>query len=445
MKDSTLVQEALAEIRRAGCEGEIYIEQSRSTKVSVSGGKVECLEVREDRGAGVRLFDQGRAGFSFTAELAAPGIASAIERARSIATVVASDPANRLPADPGQPFPDMRLFDPRLAEVPVRRKIEMALGAEEAARAAEQRVSGVRESSYQDVSGSYHLANTAGMESSFCLSRAHVSVELKATEGDESQTGWHAGWKLGAEGLDPASVGREAARKAAAKLGARPAETGRMTVLLSPEVTASLFGELAALFSADAVLKGRSLLAGKAGDRIASSNVTLIDDGRHPEGYASAPVDGEGVASRETVLIDRGVLRGFLQSAYTAARMGTSLTGNALRGDYCSRPHISRTNLYLRPTGVSAEQLLRGVSAGVCVTEVMGLHTINPVTGDFSLGASGLRIESGRLTVPVDRMAIAGNILELLGSVEAVADDLEFLVIGPGATVLLRNLAVSGQ
>ena len=222
-------------------------------------------------------------------------------------------------------------------------------------------------------------------------------------------------------------------------------DSGRMAVLLSPEVTASLFGELAALFSADAVLKGRSLLAGKAGDRIASSNVTLIDDGRHPEGYASAPVDGEGVASRETVLIDRGVLRGFLQSAYTAARMGTSLTGNALRGDYCSRPHISRTNLYLRPTGVSAEQLLRGVSDGVWVMEVMGLHTINPVTGDFSLGASGLRIESGRLTAPVDRMAIAGNILELLGSVEAVADDLEFLVIGPGATVLLRNLAVSGQ
>jgi PmbA protein len=368
-----------------------------------------------------------------------------VERAREIARHVAQDPANRLADDPGSPESGLTLSDPRLADLPARKKIEIASAVEEAARAADRRVSAVREAAYHDGTDSVHIANTRGLSFGFTESRAHLSCELAATEGEHSQTGWHVGWRFGFEGLDPVRVGAEAARKAAVKLGARPAETARTMVVLSPEVTANLFGELAALFFADAVVRGRSMLQGRMGETIASSLVTLVDDGRHPDGYGSAPVDGEGSGSRQTVLIDRGVLRGYLHSAYTAAKMETAVTGNALRGGYGARPGIGCTNLILHPTGISRDSLIGGVTDGLYVMEVMGLHTINPVTGDFSLAASGLTIDSGRLAAPVDRMAVSGNILPLLSSIEAVADDLQFLAGGVGATMLLRDISVSGR
>jgi PmbA protein len=445
MNHAEIAARALAAVRRAGCEGEVFLEDGRSTKVAVSGGRVESLEERIDRGAGVRVFDRGRAGFSFTGDLSDAGLEAAVARAREIAELVAADPANRLPEDPGEPAPGLDLADPGLAAVPIARKIEIARAAEASARAADPRISGVREAAYQDATGTYWIENTAGLRRTHTQTRAVVAIELAATQDGEAQTGWQGGWKTGAEGLDPAAVGKDAARKAVAKLGASPAATGRTAVVLSPEVTASLFGELSALFAMDAVLKGRSLLAGKEGERIGSDAVTLVDDGRHPLGYATTPVDGEGVASRETTLLEKGILRSYLTDGWSSAKSGKPLTGNGLRGGYGVRPMIGRTNLCLRPTGGTASDLLARAGAGVYITEVMGLHTVNAVTGDFSIGASGLAIESGRLGGAVDRMAIAGNILGLLDSVLAVADDLQFLLFGPGNTVLLGDIAVSGR
>jgi PmbA protein len=437
-------KDVLDAIARAGCEGEAFVEDGRSTKVAVSRGRVESLEERRDRGVGIRVFKGGRTGFSFTADLSGAGIGLAVSRAKEIAAFVAPDPANRLPDDPGTPAEGMLLCDPGLADVPMPRKIEFALEAERSARASDPRVSGVRESAFQDSIGSCHVANTSGLSRGFAQSRAVVAIDLVATEGEESQTGWHGIWKLGAGGLDPAAVGRESARKAALKLGAARAKTAKTFVVLAPEVTASFFGELSGLFAADSILKGRSLLAGKMGERIASPAVTLVDDGRHPDGYATATIDGEGVATRRTVLVDRGILAGMMQSSYTAARTGAAVTGNAQRGGYSGRPAISRTNLFLEPTGIGAKDLLAGVPSGVYVTEVMGLHTINHVTGDFSIGAAGQAIDSGRIAGPIDQMAIAGQLISLLSSIEAVATDLEFILWGGGSTVLLKEISVSG-
>lgn len=436
---------ALDELTREGVAGEIFLEDGRSTRVAVSDGKIEALEERRDRGAGVRVFEGGRAGFSFTADLSSGGIAQVVSRAREIAALVASDDGNRLPEDPGVPATGMTLLDPALAGVAIDRKIALALDVEREARGADRRVSGVREAAYQDFTTSCYLANTAGLTLGYAVSRAALTIELAASEAGESQVGWHGDWRTGCEGLDPSLVGREAARKATVKLGAEAAATKRAHVVLSPEVTASLMGELSALFSAEAVLKGRSLLADRIGSKIASDVVTLVDDGRHPRGYSSTPVDGEGVATRENVLIANGTLTGYLHSVYTSVRMGLPVTGNAGRGGYTSRPGIAATSFYLRPSGVPEKDLIAGVTDGFYVMEVMGLHTISAVTGDFSIGASGLKIESGRFTGPVDRMVVAGNILDLLGSIEAVADDLRYQMSGVGSTLLLRGIAVSGR
>ncbi len=436
---------ALLEIRRAGFEGEVFVEDGRSTKVAVSGGRVESLEERRDRGAGVRVYRDGRLGFSFTGELSGAGIAAAVGRAVEIAALVEPDPANRPIEDAGSPVDGLVMTDPALADVPTARKIALSRAAEQSAHAADRRVSGVREAAWQDSISVGWIANTRGLMRESAQSRAVLAIELAATENGQSQVGWDGDWRTGEKGLDPAAIGSEAARKACIKLGAEPPASGRTTVVLSPEVTASLFGELSSLFFMDAVIRGRTILAGKDNQQIGSGAITLVDDGRHPAGYATAPVDGEGVATRETVLVERGVLRGFLQDGWSAAKSGRPLTGNAQRGGYAMRPSIGRSNLYLKPTGGSAADLLARAGDGVFIMEVMGLHTVNAVTGDFSIGATGVAIESGRLARPLDRMAIAGNVLDLLGAVEAVADDLRFLLFGGGATVLLRDLAVSGR
>jgi len=221
--------------------------------------------------------------------------------------------------------------------------------------------------------------------------------------------------------------------------------SGFPTVVLDPETTASLLGAFAGLFSADSVLKGKSALAGRTGETIASPSVTLVDDGGIAGGYSSAPVDGEGTPTGETILIDKGVLRGFLHTAFSARKMGVAPTGNGVRGGYTSAPEPSPTNFYFRPTGIARDALLGSVASGIYLTDLMGLHPVDSTTGHSSLGASGLAIENGRIGQPLDRMAISGNVIDLMRAVEAVATDLTFLVMGGGSTVLLRDISVSGS
>lgn len=443
LTEGQVLDAALDAMRRGGVAGEVYLERSTGTIVTVHEGKIESLVQRGALGAGLRIFENGRTAFQFTADLSHEGLVRAIETARAIAPHTKQDDANAL-AVIASSVPALVNHDPAVGETPVTTKMEIARAIERAARAESPRIEKTRESSYQDFQSRIWIANTDGGRTEHVASRCYAGIDLAATEAGASQTGACIGWALGPQGLDPSSVGREAARRGLRKLGATQPRTARTTVVLDPEASAGLFGALAGLFSAEAVLKNRSLFAGKLGQRVASSAVTLVDDGGIAGGFSSAPVDGEGSPTSETVLISQGTLRAYFHSAFTARKMEVAPTGNGVRGSYTNAPEPSPTNFYLRPTGITREALLASVASGIYVTEWMGLHTVNTTTGDFSLGASGMTIEAGRLGGGVDRMAISGNISDLLGAVEAVATDLVFLVQGGGATLLLRDISISG-
>src|SRR5207302_3634967 len=184
---------------------------------------------------------------------------------------------------------------------------------------------------------------------------------------------------------------------------------------------------LASSISAEAVQKGRSLLAGRLEQRIASPGVTIVDDGRRTDGLASRPWDAEGVPTQRTEVIASGVLRSYLHNSYTARRDGrVRSTGNAARSSYRSTPELGPSNLVLLPGEESPDALLRAMGDGLLVSDVHGLHTVNPVTGEFSLGVNGLLVEDGNPTRPVREVTIAGTLLDLLGSVDAVGRDLRF-------------------
>ncbi|MGH9867386.1 MAG: TldD/PmbA family protein [Candidatus Polarisedimenticolia bacterium] len=440
-----ILDTALEVMRGTRVAGEIYLEDHAIFSVTVSGGAIESLEAQEVRGAGLRLFDAGRIGFAYTADVSAEGLREAAAMARDL--LPRSDPDEHavLPEKDESPTPEPEIYDASLARVDPQEKIRAAKRLEESARAADPRVTRVRQGRYTDVVGRVGVASTAGIRRAWPFSRAYVSIEVTAEERSELQSGWHADFAVRFGGIDPAAVGREAALRAVAKLGAKPAPSRRAHLVLDPVVAASLVEAISPALHADNVLKGKSLMASRLGKPSASAKVTLLDDGRAHGGDHSAPYDGEGVATRCSMLIEGGVLKGFLHSSYTSERMSSAPTGNAFRASWKSPPRIGPSNLYLQPTGATRESLLAEAGDGFLITEVMGLHTIDPISGDFSLGAAGLALRGGQPAHPVERVAIAGNVLDLLSSVGGVGTDLRFMPGGgAGSSTLLMDISVSG-
>jgi PmbA protein len=209
-------------------------------------------------------------------------------------------------------------------------------------------------------------------------------------------------------------------------------------------VAASLLELLSTSLLAESVQKGRSLLAGRLGQEVAAPSANLIDDGLLPGGLETAPFDAEGNPRQRTVLLERGRLAGFLYDQYGANREGRASTGNASRPGALSPPSVQVSNLYLEPGSHSFEALLAEMGRGIIISNVLGMHTANPVSGDFSVGASGHWVEGGHISHPVKGIAISGNVLTLLSRLAVVGSDLRFWGRVGSPSLLIERLDVGG-
>ncbi|NNE73511.1 MAG: TldD/PmbA family protein, partial [Acidimicrobiales bacterium] len=216
-------------------------------------------------------------------------------------------------------------------------------------------------------------------------------------------------------------------------------------VVLDPFVTAQFLGIIGATMSGEMVLKGRSLFADRLGEAVASPLITLVDDPTNPQAFTATESDGEGLATRRNVLIEDGVLSKFVHNTYTARRMGTASTGSAVRG-YSSTPGVGCMALALHPGTQSQAELVAGIDDGLLVQGVAGLHSgVNPVSGDFSTGAEGLRIRNGVTAEPVREVTIASTLQRMLQDVQAVGADLEWLPMSAaGVSLVVADLTMSG-
>jgi PmbA protein len=295
----------------------------------------------------------------------------------------------------------------------------------------------------QEHKSDVHLVDSHGEHIHHQSTMYSASATCKAEAGGDSQMGGDYGFSTTLEGLDIGSVSLASARYATELLGAGQAPTMKCPAVLRNSVMAELVEFLSSSFSAEEIDKGRSMLAGKQGQRIFSEQLKLIDDGLMPGGYGTAPFDGEGVPSRRKVLIDNGFVSGTLVDGYYGRKLGLEPTGNSGRG-IKSPPSIDTTNLYIPAGPKTLEKLFDGISKGLLVTDLMGVHTANPVTGDFSLGASGILIENGKLTRPVRGFAVAGNVLEVFRRIVDTGNDLKFFggVGAPSARV--SEISVGG-
>jgi PmbA protein len=423
---------------------EAYAEESRRVEVQAHAGEVEGLTFAQSRGVGVRLIAGSRLGYAYAADPSEDEVRRAVAQARENAGFASEDEHQVLPTPSGiEPIDG--LFHEDQASMDTDRRVQLALDLERAATSSDPRVRKAETARYGDAVSRVAIGSTAGVSAEYSRTDCWCAVVTLAEGEDETQTGFsfRVGRRL-AE-LDWQDVAREGVERAARMLGATKPQTARVPVVLDPFAGSSFLGVLAGALSAEAVQKQRSLFAELVGQQVGAEIVTLVDDGRLLEGPAAAPFDDEGVPTGRTELIGSGVLNGFLHNTYTARRGGTVSTGNASRGGYRTTPGVGTSNFFIDAGSSSFEEILHAAEGGVLIQDVSGVHSgANPISGEFSVGATGLRISGGALAEPLREMTIASTIPEMLRSVAAVGSDLRFFSSVGVPSILIGEMTVAG-
>lgn len=400
-------------------------------------------------GLSIRVLKDRRLGFSFTTSLEKEAIKKAVESAVEIASSMPEDENNGFHAFGSSVYPNVDAYDPDGMKVSLEKKIEIARQLEAECLKADSRITGIHSASISETLTEQHLVDSNGEDLYFQNTLYNASITCKAEQAGEAQLGCDFDFSNYLDHLDVAGAGRRAATKATELLQSTRPPTFVCPAILRNDVVANLLEFLAESFSAEAIDQGRSLLANRLGERIFSEQITLIDDGLLPGGYGTAPFDAEGIPSRKTVLVDAGFFNEALYDLYYANKHGKASTGNSVRA-VKSPPTIGFSNLYIkggRSGKRSFQQLFDGIDKGILITDLHdlgGIRTANPVTGDFSLGASGILIEKGKLTRPVRGFAVAGNVLELFQKVTDISNDLRFFGNVGAPSVRVSELSVSG-
>jgi PmbA protein len=446
---SAVAQRAVEAATGAGAsDAEAYVSRESGREVRVHGGEVESLTAAVQTGVGLRAWSGHRVGYAYGTDLSEDGVASIAARAAE-AAAVADEDEFAAPPRPAEIEALPGLSDPSIAEWEASRLAELALTVERIALDSDPRLVGVETAVYADAAEQVAIASSTGVIGEYENSTCYAYLQALAEGEGPRETGLGFGLARGPRDLDPEAIGAEGARRALEMIGAGKPESRSCPVVLDATVAASFIGLVGGGLSAKAVQRGRSPLAGRLEEEVASEAFALHDDGREPSGPASAPFDGEGVPRRRTALIEGGRLRSYLYDTYTANREGGTSTGSAARGSYRSLPGVSTSNLVVAPGSHSFEQLLAQAGEGVFVNDVAGLHSgVNPVTGVFSVGASGRIIRGGQLAEPVREFTIAGELVAMLGAVSAAGAEPRWVPFGGSVStppLLIAEMAISGS
>lgn len=448
----SLTADVVAQAVKAGAsDAEAVAREGDEFSVNVRMGQVETLKESGSRALGLRVFLGNKSASASTSDLTADGIRQLVEGAMALVKVTEEDPLNGLPErkEFGAIQEDQKLYFDDVYSLPGSERIEWARRCEAAAMAADARITNSDGGEFSAATGRKVMANSRGFVGGYRTSYAGVSAAPIAVDanGVKQRDGWWSSARRLSLLESPEAVGAEAARRTVRKLDARRVPTQQVPIVFAPEAARSLIGSVFDAASGDAIWRHASFLAGKLGEMIAGTNLTIIDD--HTMmlqtgvgGFGTSPFDGEGLPSRRTVVVESGVLKSYLLNSYSARKLGMKSTHNASRG-LAGTPGICCGNLYLEPGAQTPEEILGEIKAGLYVTSLMGFGT-NIVTGDYSRGATGLWIENGELTHAVEEITIAGNLREMLQNVTAIGNDLVFRGSVTSPTLRIDGMTIAG-
>lgn len=431
--------------RKAGAsESEAYAERTRESSVRVRDGEVEELQQATSKGVGLRVISAGRLGFAYGTDFSKDGLRSLARSAVSLAKGAAKDQFNELPRGSRLGQGPAGAYDPAIEDIDPAWKLRAARAAENAAVQADRRVRKFEGTTAGDFLARSAIASSRGASGESKASYAYVVCSPVAEADGQLQTAsWSDTRRRLAELQAPEEIGRIAAQRAARMLGARKVKTQKAAIIFEPQQAAGFLAGLSEAVNGDLVHKKSSFLAKLLGKRVASEQVTLVDDATLEGGLATRPFDGEGVVSQRTVVIDRGVLKSFLYDTYTARKAGARSTGNASRG-WSSLPHVGTSNFVLERGNSSAEEIVRRTKRGLLITAMLGSGA-NVVTGEYSRGANGLWIEDGQIAHAVQEVTVSGSLLEMLRGIDAVGDDLDLRSSTAAPTLRIAEAVISGS
>jgi PmbA protein len=421
--------------RRGATAAEVTVNRSLGLVVTVRRGALETVEFTRDQGFGITVYDGRRKGSASTTDASRAAVAETVGKALEIARHTAEDPAAGL-ADPAllpRSLPELDLFHPWRLDVDGAE--ELARACEAAALAVDPRITNSEGASVSSVQACRAYGNSHGFVGSVCGTRHGVSVAVIAADDAGMQRDhWYTLSRVPGELEDPEVVGRRAAERAVARLGARPVPTARVPVAFAPEVASGVIGHLLGAISGGALYRRASFLCDALGERLFPERVRIEERPLEPRALGSAAFDADGVATGPKAIVEDGRLASYLLSAYSARRLGLESTGNA------GGVH----NLRVVDDGFDRSALLARMGRGLLVTELMG-QGVNGVTGDYSRGAAGFWVEDGAIAHPVQEVTVAGNLRRMFAGLDAIGADAD----RPGnircGTLLVDDMTVAGS
>jgi PmbA protein len=442
-----LADQLIRKAQDRGATGvECTISEGEQFSVNVRMGEVESLTEASSKGVGLRVLSGQRTGAAYTSDFTEEGLERMLQSALELAEITTDDPDAGLPAaeELGMLSQELELYSATVAEISATQKIAMAKAAEAAALGHDPRIENSEGASFDTHLGRTTFANSLGFIGSYATSSCSMSTVPVAKQDGAMQRDY---WFTTARRFDrlesPETVGKKAAERAIRRLGARKVATQKVPVVFEPRVARSLLDNIFSAISGDSIYRGESFLAGKLGEVVADSKLSVVNDATLPGLFGSAPFDDEGVPSRRTVIIEQGRLQNYLLNSYTARKLGMRTTGSASRG-LTGNAHVGHGNFYVEKGVTEPGDIIKSIKTGLYVTELIGFG-FNVVTGDYSRGAAGMWIENGELAFPVAEITVASTLQAMLQGLEAIGSDLEFRGSMASPTLCIREMTVSGQ
>ncbi|MEZ7980205.1 MAG: metallopeptidase TldD-related protein [Myxococcota bacterium] len=444
-----VVQRALDAAARAGAsQADVLLVEGDDREVRVRGSEIEFVKQAQERGLGIRALVDGKEGrqtsIVSTSDLAPDAIDRMAAEAVALAKATAADPTAGLP-DGGfaEEIPDLALFDAQDRNVALDARIEDAKRAEAAARDFDPRIDNSEGSQASSGYARVVYGNSLGFVGSYESASHGLFSEPLAREGDSMQRDyWMTSGRRLSDLEDAASVGRKAAERAIRRLGGKSIKTCEAPVIFDGLTAPSLIGQIASCVSGYSIYRESSFLGDKLGEKIAASEVTIIDDGRLPGGLGSKPFDGEGQPTRRNTIVENGELKTWLLDTYSGRKLGMDSTGSAARGTG-SAPRVGTTNLWLEPGEKTLDEMIAELDRGLIVTELIGMG-FNPTTGDYSRGAAGLWVENGEIIHPVEEITIAGNLGDMLQSIDRIGSELAWRGRTASPPIRIASMTIAG-
>jgi PmbA protein len=441
-----LARELLAKLRSRGAtEADLLIIETDSSTTQVRLREIEALKSAQERRLHLRVMFGQRSATTSTSDFSMRALDRLVDETCTLAQATAPDEYLGLPdADTiVASIPDLGLFDEEAQSLDVGEKIALVKRAEAAALDYDPRITNSEGAGLDTQFGQIVYANTHGFVGAYRTSAFSLSVSPVAGDGDAMQRdSWYSVRRKFTQLETPEVIGETAAKRALRRLGARKIATQEAPVVFDPDMAASLLRTLAGAISGTSIYRGTSFLLNRLGQPVAADTVTVIDDGTIPGALGSRPFDGEGVPTRQTVVLEHGMLQSYLLDTYCARRLGMASTGNAARD--ATGISVGSSNFYLVPGTYTPEEIIASVKSGLYLTELIGFG-INLVTGDYSRGAVGFWIENGELAYPVEEITIAGNLNEMLLNIEMVGNDLVFRGRVAAPTLKIARMTIAGN